>query len=151
VIFREARFEVCDSLGKERKPHDEAKARVERLKRVKTIEDLDVPFKSRTPLAYSEVYSHVTDELTKKAQGYGVAVCANLDALVHVRRHVVLKLDSPLPSYATFPKQGWRSVSFVMPPYSHIIYAAERAPAFLRALMGQTRTEWNDLHTVYNL
>jgi len=66
VIFREARFEICDSFDKVRKPHDEARARVERSKRLRAVEDLDVPFKFRSPVAYSEVHGYVTDELTKK-------------------------------------------------------------------------------------
>ncbi len=153
LIFREACFEVCDSLDQGRKAHDEAKARVEWLKGAKTDEDMDVSVGFRTPLAYGEVFSHVSDELLKKYARYGgVAVCAKLDALVYVRlQHVVLNLNSPLPSYAGLSKQGWRSVSFVMPPFSHVIYAAESAPTFLSACAGQTRQEWHDPDTFFTL
>jgi hypothetical protein len=151
VIFREACFEVCDSLTEGRKAHDETRKRVERLKKAKTLKDLDIELKFRTPITYSEAYHYVTDELTKKALRYGGATCANLDALVHMRRNVCLRLDSPPPSCALFPKQGWRSVSFVLPPHSHVIYAAGQAPAFLREAIGQTLRKWDDLHTVYDL
>lgn len=151
VIFRKARFEVCDSLSEGRKPHDEARARIARSKKLKKIKDLDVSFTFPTPATYSEVYSYVAEELTKKALKYGMSTCANLDALVHIRRHVFLQLHSSRPSNALFSKQGWRSVSFVMPPYSHVIYAAKQAPDFLKALAGKTMHDWSEPDTFYSL
>jgi hypothetical protein len=151
VIFRKARFEVCDSLSEGRKPHDEARARVERSKMLKNIKDLDVPFTFPAPATYSELYSYVADELTKKALKYGMSTCANLDALVHIRRHVFLQPDSSLPSCSLFGRQGWRSVSFVVPPYSHVIHTAKHAPDFLRAFAGKTMRKWSEPDTFYNL
>jgi len=146
VQFREACFEVRDILDEGRKPHGEAKAWVERVEQAKTIDDVLLPpWRPRTPCAYAEVFSHVTQKLVQKASRYGVAGCVTLDALIYVRlQNMDLNLNSPLPSYTALQDQGWRSVSFVMPPYSHVIYATELAPAFLRDWAGHTRQEWND-------
>jgi hypothetical protein len=152
VTFREACFEVCDVLDAGRRPHDEAQARVEHLEQAKTIEDVLVPVRRRVPLTYVEVFHHVTEALAKKAARYGIAVCATLDALVYVRlQNMFLDGGSSLPSCAALTKQGWRSVSFVMPPYSHVIHAGEGAPAFLGAFVRQTRQEWHEPDTFFAL
>jgi hypothetical protein len=152
VAFREACFEVCDVLDSGRRPHDEAKARVVHLEQAKTLEDVLVPVRHRVPLAYVEVFHHVTEALAKKAARYGMAVCTNLDALVYVRlQNMFLDSGSSLPSCAALTKQGWRSVSFVMPPYSHVMHAGEGAPAFLGAFVRQTRQEWHEPDTFFAL
>jgi hypothetical protein len=153
VAFREACFEVCDVvLDAGRRPHGEAKARVAHLEQAQTIDDVLVPVRHRVSLAYVEVFHHVTEALAKKAARYGMVVCANLDALVYVRlQNMFLDSGSSLPSCAALTKQGWRSVSFVMPPYSHVIHAGEGAPAFLGAFVGQTRQEWHEPDTFFAL
>ncbi len=152
VAFREACFEVCDVLDSGRRPHDEARARVEHLEQAETIEDVLVPVGSRVPLAFVEVFNHVTEALVRKAARYGIDVCANLDALVYVRlQNMFLDGSSSLPSCAALTKQGWRSVSFVMPPYSHVIHAGAGAPAFLGAFVGQTRQEWHEPDRFFTL
>ena len=119
---------------------------MERDKQAQTIDDVLLPpWRPRTLCAYAEVFSHVTQGLAQKASRYGVAGCAKLDALMYVRiQNMDLNLNSPFPTYTALQDQGWRSVSFVMPPYSHVIYATELAPAFLRDRVGHTRQEWND-------
>ena len=146
VKFRDVCFEVRDILDEGRKPHGEAKAWVERDEQAQTVDDVLLPpWRPRTPCAYAEVFSQVTQGLAQKSSRYGVAGCAQLDALVYVRlQNMTLDLNSLLPSYVALQKQGWRSVSFVLPPYSYVIYATELAPAFLRDLAGHTRQEWND-------
>lgn len=117
VIFDAARFEVLEVLDEGRRRHDESKSRVERLKRAKTIEDVEVPFISPEPLTYAEVLDLIAMALTKKASRYGAKVCAELYALVYVDlSHKFLAPNSALHSHPTLLNQGWRSISFVMPP-----------------------------------
>lgn len=152
VIFHAAHFEVLEVLDEGRKRHHESKTRAECLKKAKTIEDTLVQSRLRDPLSYAEVFNLITGALAEKSSRYGVKVCAGLDALICIQlQHKFLTPKSPLPSHATLLDQGWRSVSFVMVPYSHVIYAAELAPDFLRVHRGQTRQEWNDSDTFFKL
>lgn len=152
VKFGTARFEVCEVLDKRRKRHYEARSRVDCLRRAKTIEDTYLPVRAKTPLLYPEVFTLVTNELARKANRYGRKVCSELDALicVHLLNRYLDPNSSP-PRYANLLAQGWRSVSFFHLPYSHVIYAAESAPDFLRHFAGQTRKEWNHSDTFYKL
>ncbi len=150
VTFRDARFEVCDALSPERRPHGEAKARLEDIDAATTEEDLLVAVTPPKPVDYSLVYARVNDALSRKASRYGSRGCAHLNALVYVRlAGVFLDTRSCPPSSAEVGKHGWRSVSFLMPPYGHVIYATESAPAFLRTLVTQTRREWQDGDTLF--
>lgn len=152
VKFGEARFEICEILDRERKRHREAQTRVERLKQAKTIDDMLVSVRAGTPLSYTEVFALVTEALAKKAVRYGTKVCAELDALLCMSlRNRFLAPNTSLPDYAALFAQGWRSVAFVIPPFSHVVYAAESAPTFLRDFSGQTLQEWDDPDTFFTL
>ena len=152
VKFGEARFEICEVLNRDRKRHREAQTRVESLKQAKTIDDVLVSVRTGTPLSYTEVFTLVTEALAKKAVRYGAKVCAELDALIYMSlRNRFLAPNTSLPGYAALCAQGWRSVAFVIPPFSHVIYAAESSPAFLRDFSGQTRQEWDDPDTFFTL
>jgi hypothetical protein len=151
VKFRRAQFEVCDILDSGRKPHREAKERVHLFEQAKTIDDVLLPKKRRVLLSYSHIFDLITKQLSKKAKKYGMNLCANLDALVHIRRHASLNCGSFLPCYEGLIRQGWRSVSFVMPPNSHVIYAEDGAPSFIKSYAGQTIQNWPDPDTYYAL
>ncbi|MCK4739576.1 MAG: DUF1780 domain-containing protein, partial [Deltaproteobacteria bacterium] len=42
--------------------------------------------------------------------------------------------------------QGWRSVSFVFGRYSHVVFAQNAAPSFLKSNEGQTKNEWGGVN-----
>jgi hypothetical protein len=74
------------------------------------------------------------------------------DALVYMELIARFLLPSPPPPDDTaLRQQGWRSVSFVMPFYSHVVYATEAAPVFLRAYAGQSRQPWENASTFFDL
>ncbi len=144
VVFRSARFETLEILDEGRKRHDEWKEKRDRLKQAKSIEEAFEQWNFVGPIPYSRVVSLVTDALSKKSGKYGgPKVCAGLDALVYVNllKHS-LDPETPLPNLSRLINQGWRSVSLLMTPFAHILYANSTAPEFLRKLVCQTRSEW---------
>jgi hypothetical protein len=152
VIFRSARFEVSEVLGKGQKRHHEAKVRAGCLMNAESIDDTLVPFPPRIPLKYADVFKHINEVLAKKAAHYGTKVCSKLDALTYMDiPYTFLVTTSPLSRNAPLQKQGWRSVSFIMPPHSHVLYASDSAPDFLRDLAGLTKQEWNDWDRLFKL
>jgi hypothetical protein len=150
VKFRDAHFEVCELIDKGRRRYDEVKARRQRYEQANTVDDVLVdPCHSRS-MSYEEVYTHLLAELAVKAAHYGVKGCATLDALVCIQLLNRFLLPAPpVPDYTELSRQGWRSVSFVMPMYSHVVYATDAAPAFLQEHAGQTRREWEDPDTFF--
>ncbi len=152
VMFRDARFQVREVLDRERRRHDEPKARIQQLRAAKTSEDALLDYPSEyVPMSYDEVYRRLTDELAQKASNYGLHVCAELDALVLIQlRWRYLDTSSPLSGYEALLQQGWRSVSFVIRSSGHVIYAQEVAPGFLQDYAGHTK-QWNGTGPFYNL
>jgi hypothetical protein len=152
VRFQDACFEVCERLDEGRRRHDEVKADIQRYRQAKTFDDVLVDPFHPCPMTYHEVYAHLLDALAQKALRYGPKECVRLDALVYMQlidRFPLLSL--PLPDDTALRQQGWRSVSFVMSIYSHVVYATEAAPAFLREYVGQTRRQWEDSDTFFRL
>ncbi len=90
VIFRDARFEVSEVLDKGRRRHDEVKERLKRSKQMKAPEDIPIFIRpgTRTPLAYDEVFKHVTERLAEKIarspSRYTAPKLEKTDALVFV-------------------------------------------------------------------
>ncbi len=154
VKFGEARFEVREALDEGRKRHDETRAHLECLKSAKVIEDALPPTREKKPLSYDIVCGVVTKALIKKYDRYkhrGIE-CSGLDALVYVNlldRFLTPKFSRP--AYAALLAQGWRSVSFFLFPDSHVIYATEAAPEFLRCFSGQTRRKCDDPDKFFKL
>jgi hypothetical protein len=144
VRFREARFEVRELLEKGRRRYDEKKARPQQFRKAETIEDAGLERHDKIPMSYSEVYALLLAALAEKASRYGARGCAMLDALVCIQLNRFLLPTLPVPDYTALLQQGWRSISFVMPLHSHVVYATEAAPAFLREYVGQTRRKWDD-------
>lgn len=152
VIFREARFEICEILDKGRRRHQEARMRAKHLKQVKTVEDIFVKFEFRSPISYVQMFDLAVKVLADKSLLYGAENCTKLDALLCVQlQRKSLYVKSFIPDHAALLSQGWRSVSLLMIPYSHVIYATESAPEFLRINIGQPRKEWNDSDTFFKL
>jgi hypothetical protein len=158
VKIREARFQVLEIPDKGCRRQDDVEADIQRYKQALTqdllFEDIvliDRP-PPRRPMSYSEVYARLSNALEEKASRYGQRAYAALDALGFIQlTSMYLDRASPLPDDTALRQQGWRSVSFVMPMYSHVVYATKAAPAFLLDYEGQTRQQWEDGNTFYRL
>jgi hypothetical protein len=151
VLFRDGRngrVEVCESPDPGRRRHDEARARAQWYQQAQTMEDVSPSRRpgEQSPLSLAEAYELVAQALATKLDKKtyaAVADRATLDALVCIqRRGKFLRPALPLPSAEAFLQQGWRSVLFIMDPYSHVIYAGDSAPAFLQEYRGQIRNAW---------
>lgn len=152
IIFQDAKFEVRDLLDEGRRRGDEYKERHKTLTEATSIEDTLLLYKSPTPISYKKIFELVTAALSKKALRYGKVGCSNLDALVYVNlQNRFLNPNSNISNFNILVSQGWRSVSFVNPPYSHVIFAHENAPKFLKAKAGDTKQEWSDPDTFFEL
>lgn len=141
IIFREAIFQVRESLDQGRKRGDEYKARYETLINANKIEDTLVSVELPLKMTYEELFKMVTDDLEEKALRYGVKGCGSLDALVYVNQKRFLDPSSEASTFDSLILQGWRSVSLFFPPYSHVIFAKKRAPEFIRNNIGKTKRE----------
>ena len=146
VIFRNARFEVVEILDEDRRRHDEWKVKRDRRARAKRLGDLLEPFIPSEALPYASLLDRINATLGKKSRHYGPNECANFDALVYVDlQNKTLDPASQVPSFDNLVAQGWRSVSMLIPPYSHVLHAGESAPELLRAVVCQARREWANL------
>ncbi len=103
-------------------------------------------------MSFDELAVAITLALEEKSWKYGTSQCSRLDALVYVNltwtrflRPATAPCDAP-----GLQAQGWRSVSLVFPPYGIVLVATSDAPGFLQQLVGRARTEWNDLHELFN-
>jgi hypothetical protein len=145
AIFGLARFEIMELYEKGRKRHDEYRERLKELQQANSIKDTLISIKWPAPISYGLIYSIIGSELSTKAEKYGSDKCSSLDALVYVSLSKrFLNTNSEIPKFDKIMAQGWRSVSFVIPPYSHVVYCKEGAPKFLSEFEGKTRMEWND-------
>lgn len=131
VVFRDARFEVMIALDKESKMHADWKKESNRRESAQTLDDLLEPYHPSVPMSFEEAVCLVVGELGSKASRYGSKTCSQLDALVYInreRRHLYPISEVNVP--VEIRSQGWRSVSFLFPPYSHVMLAATDAQNF---------------------
>ena len=152
VIFDPARFEIRELYEEGRRRHDEYRDKLDELKQANSIDDTLIPIKWPTPISYNQIFSGIKSALRSKAQRYGENLCSSLDALVYVSLpQRFLDINSELSKFEKIMTQGWRSVSFVIPPYSHVVFCKETAPGFLSELSGKTRMKWEDPDTFFDL
>lgn len=145
VFFTSASFEVIELYDRKRKRLDEYKARLEELKRAKSMADTLVHLPQPAPISYQELAQEITRALGNKSRRYGKRLCSNLDALVYIGLPSrFLDITSRTPDFAGLINQGWRSASFVIPPFSHVAFCGGDGPQFLSAISGQTRQEWKE-------
>jgi len=152
VIFSNACFEIMELFDPPRRRGDEYKEKLENLKNATCMDDIFLPFQSKTPISYKTIFNIITDSLNKKAIRYGKQFCSSLDALVYPslqNRFLIPQKD--IPAFDNLIEQGWRSVSFVTPPYSHVIFAQGNAPDFLVQNHGVTKMEWEDSDGYFEL
>ena len=152
VFFKTACFEVMELYDKRRKRLDEYRDRLKELEKAKSISDTLIPFYQPKPIPYQELRDEITRALGAKSQKYGESLPSTLDALVYVGLpNRFLDIQSEIPEYRELINQGWRSVSFVMPPFGHVAFSNENGPRFLQSLTGQTKQEWKDPDGFFDL
>ena len=152
VIFGPAKFEITELYKEGRRRHDEYKDRLDELKQANSMDDTLIPIKWPVPISYKEIFSGLESALSSKAREYGKKLCSSLDALVYISLpQRFLDINSDLPKFDKIMAQGWRSVSFVIPPYSHVAYSMEASPGFLSELSGKTKMKWKDPDTFFEL
>lgn len=153
VLFRGAQFEVREFLDKDRRRHDEWRKERERRVRAESLDKLLQPRFSPVPLTHTDIVSLIGQGLAEKLSRYGKQVCSGLDALVYVNlRNSFLDAASEVPDLSDLKEQGWRSVSLLIPPHGHVLYAADSAPNFLRNLVCQTKAEAvNDIDGLFTV
>lgn len=152
VFFKTACFEVMELYDKRRKRLDEYRARLKELEKAKSIADTLVSFHQPKPISYKELRDEILRALDAKAQKYGKSLCTTLDALVYIGLpNRFLDVRSEIPEYEELINQGWRSASFVMPPFGHVAFCKKSGPRFLTSLTGKTKQEWKDPDGFFNL
>ena len=151
VSFQLAQFQITEILDKGRKRQDELRERQRRYQSAESVgEAVTSPDNwSHCPVSYREVVACLYERLSAKAQRYGIARCATLDALVYVNlrgRHLwPMDTTSVGTELDQLQAQRWRSVSMLFPPYSVVVFAGESAPEFLRNVQGQAFNKWPHL------
>jgi len=152
VVFRTARFEVMELYDKRRKRLDEYWQRLENLEKASSIQQTLVTICQHEPVSYTELLNEIISALNEKSSKYGKRLCSSLDALVYVGlTNRFLEISSSLPMNKELPSQGWRSVSFVFPPYSQVVFCGRNTPQFLTLYTGQTRMEWKKSDGLFDL
>ncbi|MBW2664197.1 MAG: DUF1780 domain-containing protein [Deltaproteobacteria bacterium] len=152
VIFASAKFEIIELYEDGRRRHDEYRKRLDDLKKAKSMEGALIRIKWPIPISYDKLFTGIKQALNEKAERYGKNLCSSLDVLVYVSLpQRFLDINSDPAKFDEIMAQGWRSVSFVIPPYSHVVYCKENAPTFLSAFSGKTRIEWKAPDTFFEL
>jgi hypothetical protein len=142
VLFRHARFEVMLLLDEDRQPHKEWKKIAEVRRCASSVSQVLQPVVEPVRLKVDAVAKRVIDALSAKSGHYDPRTLRTLDALVYVDLigRVLYPPSDPLavPNDLT---RTWRSICFLFPPYSCVVYATDAAPALLRQYSGQIRSE----------
>jgi hypothetical protein len=138
VYFGEAHFQNVERMEKGRRRNEEVRRFAERVRRARTIADLEVPRPDSTPMPMVELLAEVVETLTKKKQRKLVNR-AKLDALVYlnIRGRHLYPAPEVIAAASSVADLGWRSVSALWPPYAMVISASPDAPAFLRERVGR--------------
>ena len=152
VIFRDARFEVMIMLDEGRKMHADWKKKAIQRDSAQSIDDLIESYHPSVPIPFRDVVSLVIAELGQKASHYGTNTCSELDALLSINllgRHLYPLSEAQVPE--ELRAQGWRSVCFLVAPYSHVLSVTPKAPGFLRKYEGSTRQECQNPDVMFDL
>lgn len=139
VEFRTAKFQVIQLLEEGRRPGDEWRERQIKYENAQSLDELLQPWKNPEPVSLADVVALLTKKLKGKTEKYAGA---NIDMLAYINLgNKFLHPKFEWPEIGHLRTFGWRSVSFVFPPYSGVIIASESAPAFLRDSKGKVRAE----------
>lgn len=138
VHFRSARFQNVERIEPGRRRHDEVRRFAERVRRARSVANLEVPAPGSMPMTMTELLTEVIAALSEKKQ-MKMANRSGLDALVYVNlqgRHLY-----PAPAAVDDPSAlvqlGWRSISVLVSGYAIVICATANAPDFLRRQLGR--------------
>lgn len=149
VNFRKARFQIREILEPNRRRGDDWKEKEKKYSEANSLSDLMDPYSSPISVELQMLVPKIVDALSEKAQKYG-AGCNNIDALVYVNlENQFLAPDSDLPNLNKLQSQGWRSASFVFPPYGVILFATSTAPDFLTSMKPGQYMEWQDIESLF--
>ena len=152
VFFKSACLEVIELYDQRRRRLDEYRDRLKELEKAKSLSDTMVPFNQSLPISYQELYDKIVEALDAKSQKYGKNLCSTLDALVYVGLpNRFLDIHSEVQMHEELINQGWRSVSFVEPPFGHVAFCKESGPAFLKTISGKTKQDWKDPYGFFDL
>lgn len=149
VAFRTARFQVREILEQNRRRGDDWKEKEKKYSEATSLDELLEPYSPPTSVNLEMLVPEIVTALSEKAQRYG-AGCKDIDALVYINlQDQFLAPDSDLPKIDQLKSQGWRSVSFVFPPYGVILFATSSAPSFLTAAGPGQYMKWKDIDSLF--
>ncbi|MHC4120660.1 MAG: DUF1780 domain-containing protein [Planctomycetota bacterium] len=149
VAFRMARFQIRDLLEPDRKRGDDWKDKEQKYSDACSIDELKEPDSPSIAFDLNKLVPEISGALLGKAQKYGLG-CNDIDALVYVDlkdRH--LEQSSEMQNLGPMISQGWRSVSFLFPPFGVVLFANSAAPEFLRDAASRPHARWEDVHTLF--
>jgi len=159
VAFRTARFQIRELLEPERRRGDDWKKKEQNYSEAESLEKLEEekikelllePYSPPKPVNIETLFPKIVEALSEKSRKYGTG-CKNIDALVYVNREdLYLKPDSNIPNIAKLQSQGWRSVSFLFPPYGVVLYSTVKAPDFLNSIKPGQYMKWSDIETLFS-
>ena len=149
VAFRRARFQIREMLEQNRRRGDDWKEKEMKYSQAATLDELLEPYSPPTSVNLEMLVPEIVTALSKKAQRYG-AGCKNIDALVYINlQDRFLAPDSDRPKIDQLKSQGWRSVSFLFPPYGVMLFATSIAPSFLTEVGPGQYMKWQDIDSLF--
>jgi Fic family protein len=149
IEFRDARFQVTEVLDESRRHGDEWRERQTKYELAQSLVDLKEPWKNPEPVSLADIVALMERKLQDKAKKYPRT---NIDILVYVNLSgQFLHPKLRWPEIGHLKKFGWRSISFVFPPYSGVVYCGKSAPTFLRNSKGRIRAECDNPDRLFEL
>jgi hypothetical protein len=149
VAFRTARFQIREILEQNRRRGDDWKEKEKKYSQATSLDELLEPYSPPTSVNLEMLVPEIVTALSEKAQRYG-AGCKDIDALVYINlQDQFLTPDSDLPEMDQLKSQGWRSVSFVFPPYGAILFATSSASSFLTGAGPGQYMKWQDIDSLF--
>jgi hypothetical protein len=149
VAFRTAQFQIREMLEQNRRRGDDWKEKENKYSQATSLDELLEPYSSQTSVNLEMLVPEIVTALSEKAQRYG-AGCKDIDALVYINlQDKFLAPDSGWPKIDQLKSQGWRSVSFVFPPYGVILFATSIAPSFLTEAGPGQHMKWQDIDSLF--
>jgi len=153
VIFRNHfRFQIMEILDNDRQRGEEYKKFRQKVHNEKNLENLLKPYNPTETLSLKSTIELISKKLFKKSEHYPSIEKSQLDILVYINLKNLHFYDkSPEFPLDELRKQGWRSVSFVWPPYSVILFANKDADDSLTSRVGNILSEWNDYDSFFEI
>ena len=142
VGFRDTRFQIIEVLEEGRRRSDEWRERERKYREARLMDDVLEPYREAVPVSLGEIVQLLSERLEDKGKKYAGE---DIDVLAYVNfGDEYLDPNSAWPDVQPVQQYGWRSVSFVFPPYSVVLHARAAAPDFLRSTVGQLVNKCND-------